>query len=328
MEQSESFSYSTSTAVREQSYYVPSLGLLNVYFLIKWLFWWAGIIDYHPLENLAFAALVVAPLAPILLHRMRNIIAFPLGFLLFYFDSWLPPLTRVMTLSDEVGGFSFTYVMELIHRFVNVELMAGSLVIVVIYLYLSLWIRVTTFVFIGLVVAIWLHPAVNQELNLAEQAKAQTAAEISAGALTGTLAENLGTSPAELSRGLTEFYQREAQRRVSFTSPLTSAVPFDVLLLNVCSLSWDDLAFAGQLDHPLFKQFDLLFENFSSAASYSGPAAIRLLRASCGQPAHTGLYENVPDNCSLFKALEQVGFTQQWIMNHDGHYDDFAKQVS
>ncbi len=34
------------------------------------------------------------------------------------------------------------------------------------------------------------------------------------------------------------------------------------------------------MDHPLWKHFDIVFKNFNSATSYSGPAAVRLLRAS------------------------------------------------
>ena len=38
----------------------------------------------------------------------------------------------------------------------------------------------------------------------------------------------------------------------------------------------------------LLSRFDFVFKNFNSAASYSGPAAIRVLRADCGQPTHKG----------------------------------------
>ncbi len=62
----------------------------------------------------------------------------------------------------------------------------------------------------------------------------------------------------------------------------TDAQPFDVLIINICSLSWSDIEAVGLMDHPLWKHFDLLFKNFNSATSYSGPAAARLLRASCG----------------------------------------------
>jgi hypothetical protein len=57
-------------------------------------------------------------------------------------------------------------------------------------------------------------------------------------------------------------------------------------VINICSLSWADVDAAGLMSHPLWSHFDIQFKDFNSATSYSGPAAIRLLRASCGQTSH------------------------------------------
>ena len=46
----------------------------------------------------------------------------------------------------------------------------------------------------------------------------------------------------------------------------------------------------------------------------SGPAAIRLLRASCGQTSHTNLYQPANNDCYLFDNLSKLGFTQQLMM--------------
>ena len=40
--------------------------------------------------------------------------------------------------------------------------------------------------------------------------------------------------------------------------------------------------FVGQRDNPFLKRFDVLFTNFNSAASYSGPASLRVLHGTCG----------------------------------------------
>ncbi len=45
---------------------------------------------------------------------------------------------------------------------------------------------------------------------------------------------------------------------------------------------------------------DIMFDSFNSATAYSGPAAIRLLRASCGQLSHHDLYQPVNQQCYLF----------------------------
>jgi cellulose synthase operon protein YhjU len=79
--------------------------------------------------------------------------------------------------------------------------------------------------------------------------------------------------------------------------------------------------------NPLFSRFDYVFQNFSSAASYSGPAAIRVLRASCGQEPHKGLYDPAPPECHLFSELAQAGYTPQALLNHNGRFDDFRGTV-
>jgi cellulose synthase operon protein YhjU len=80
-------------------------------------------------------------------------------------------------------------------------------------------------------------------------------------------------------------------------------------------------------NHLMLSHFDYLFTNFSTAASYSGPAAIRVLRASCGHQAHADLYKDAPQQCHLLADLARAGYTPQAMLNHDGHFDNFLQQV-
>ncbi|MDR8345411.1 cellulose biosynthesis protein BcsG, partial [Acinetobacter baumannii] len=80
-------------------------------------------------------------------------------------------------------------------------------------------------------------------------------------------------------------------------------------------------------DHPLWKHFDIVFKNFNSATSYSGPAAVRLLRASCGQLSHTNLYQPSGADCYLFENLAKLGFNQQLMLGHNGLFGDFLKEL-
>ena len=93
------------------------------------------------------------------------------------------------------------------------------------------------------------------------------------------------------------------------------------------SLSWSDIEAAGLMDHPLWKHFDIVFKNFNSATSYSGPAAVRLLRASCGQLSHTNLYQPSGADCYLFENLAKLGFNQQLMLGHNGLFGDFLKEL-
>lgn len=98
-------------------------------------------------------------------------------------------------------------------------------------------------------------------------------------------------------------------------------------MINICSLSWSDIEAAGLMDHPLWKHFDIVFKNFNSATSYSGPAAVRLLRASCGQLSHSNLYQPSGSECYLFENLAKLGFNQQLMLGHNGLFGDFLKEL-
>ena len=101
------------------------------------------------------------------------------------------------------------------------------------------------------------------------------------------------------------------------------ATPFDVLIINVCSLAWRDVEASGLTGHPVWSHFDIRFNRFNSATSYSGPSSIRLLRASCGQTSHQGLYVTAPKQCLLFENLAQLGFAKQVAMDHSGDFGNY-----
>ncbi len=62
----------------------------NFYFLVKFGLLWAGYLNFHPLLNLVFAAFLLMPIPRYSLHRLRHWIALPIGFALFWHDTWLP----------------------------------------------------------------------------------------------------------------------------------------------------------------------------------------------------------------------------------------------
>ena len=52
---------------------------------------------------------------------------------------------------------------------------------------------------------------------------------------------------------------------------------FDVIVLNICSMADRRLERLSALaSTDMYKDFDVVFSDFNSATSYSGPAAIRL----------------------------------------------------
>lgn len=128
-------------------------------------------------------------------------------------------------------------------------------------------------------------------------------------------------------RSPAEFYRREAAKTVVIPRPQEADTPFDVLILHVCSLSWKDLKDVGADLAPLLSKFDYVFTDFSAASSYSGPAALRVLRSPCGQTPHRRLYFDAPAGCYLLDGLRAGGFKTFTMYSHDGKFDDFAERA-
>ncbi|WP_028008571.1 cellulose biosynthesis protein BcsG [Solimonas flava] len=297
------------------------MGFWSFYFFAKLLLYYRGDIGFHVLYNLGFAALTAWPLRRRWLRVSRQVLAVPLGLSLLYYDSFLPPIRRVLATAGDVMTFSGAYLLELASRFFNPHVALGLVALLLVWLLLAHRLRMATFAVIGILSV----PAVGalQQLRVAAPAVATSGAP-------GVAAPAGATEPltdASLTARLQAFYASEAPRRVRFTPPPADSAPFDVLIVHVCSLAWDDLQYVGAQDHALIKRFDLLLRNFNTAASYSGPAAIRVLRSACGQTSHAALYKPDPPECHLMADLAAAGFEPHWTMNHDGHFGDFVGDV-
>ncbi|SNS82216.1 cellulose synthase operon protein YhjU [Noviherbaspirillum humi] len=295
-----------------------ALGAWSFYFLAKLMLVWRDLIGFHALENLGFAAFLLLPLRSPRLRRARKLAAVPLGIALLYYDSWLPPLARVLSQAALVSSFSSNYLLDLAGRFLHWPTLAALGVAFLLYLIADRYLRVGVLVLAALLVQA-LMPAL-QRKDGTGGSEAVVASASSPAALGN--AGNAG-NPDEL---LQAFHAAESQRRVNFPRAADDK-PFDIIILQICSLSWDDLQMAGLDKHPLWSSFDFLFTHFNSAASYSGPAAIRINRATCGQQSHQALYQAAPEGCYLMPALKQAGFEPNFAMNHDGRFDEFLAQV-
>ena len=321
--------------------YWRGLGGWNFYFLVKFALLWAGYLNFHPMLNLVFLAFLLVPIPREKLHRIRHWIAIPLGFALFWHDTWLPGPESIFSQGSQIAGFSASYIWDLIVRFINWSMVGAFFVLLVLWLFISQWLRVTVFVSAmvvwlavsPLLPAFTLWPAGQPTTAAATTAQANTGANAAAGAASSPANSDIPpqTEPptsANLTNWLNGFYAAEQKRKTPFPDQLPAdAQPFDLLVINICSLSWSDIEAAGLMDHPLWKHFDIVFKNFNSATSYSGPAAVRLLRASCGQLSHTNLYQPSGADCYLFENLAKLGFNQQLMLGHNGLFGDFLKEL-
>jgi cellulose synthase operon protein YhjU len=134
-----------------------------------------------------------------------------------------------------------------------------------------------------------------------------------------------GTGPSVImSESLDAFYKSEAARKIPLVSAGKGAPDFDVVLIQICSFSWDDVRAAGESLDGFFSKFDVVFTRFNSATSHSNPGAIRLLRAPCGQRSHDGLYLDDDPDCYLMDSLRRRGFATASAMNFPAKDGDFG----
>lgn len=286
----------------------PELGLWNLYFLAKFVLLWMGLLDFNALLNLLLAAGILLPLPGLWLPRIRQAVTVLLGAALFYKDTWYPPIRRLFEQS-EVLAFSVDYVIDLLGRFVNWDVLGVLFAVGLLYLFIAPWVRLTL---VSVALLLWVY--------LAGALPAISAPAQSVAGETGTTQG--ASSPVAESKAidawLEQFYREQAGKSTRFPERNTTAEPFDLLVLNVCSLAWDDLEDAGMRDNALFRRMNVVFDRFNSATSYSGPAAIRMLRASCGQPHHIQLYEPANAQCMLFDNLAKLGYSPELMLNHNG----------
>ncbi len=288
------------------------MGLWSYYFLLKLGLHLQGSLFMDWRLNLVFALAISIPLSRGLVVA-RNLIAIPLGAALMYMESSLPPLSRVLAEWGAIASFDNHYLLELAGRLFSLHLLLGLLVGSLVYWMLSCKFRMGSFAILGILIL----PAHAAWQTLTKPAT--TVPVLQQAALRGP------QTPEEL---LSDFYQEESLRQTRFDPPLPGEAPFDIAILQLCSLAWDDLDLLGQAQAELLQRADIQLTAFNSAASYSGPAAIRLMRASCGQRSHDALYSPPSSSCLLLSQLNQVGYSTRIALNHDGTFGDFLSDIT
>ncbi|ULH11310.1 cellulose biosynthesis protein BcsG [Serratia marcescens] len=313
--------------------YWRGLGGWNLYFLAKFALLWFGYLNFHALPNLVFMAFLLMPIPSQRLHRWRHYLAIPIGIVLFYHDTWLPGINSILSQGSQLAGFSAQYLLELINRFINWQMIGAAFVLFIAYLFVAQWVRVTVFTVAALA---WLNivniagPAVSllPATSTAAAGGANTPATSAPAAGGAAPADSLPPTSANLTAYLNQFYEREKGRATAFPATLPAdAQPFDLLVINICSLAWADMEAVNLQNHPLWSKMDIMFDSFNSATAYSGPASIRLLRASCGQLSHHDLYQPVNQQCYLFDNLAKLGFKQQLMLDHSGVFGNYLKEL-
>ncbi|RUO44282.1 cellulose biosynthesis protein BcsG [Aliidiomarina taiwanensis] len=294
----------------------PGLGAWSFYFLLKVALVTQGMLELQLLWNFSLFTFLVLPVHIRGLKVVRQLIALAAATALLYSESNLPPFDRLLDQWDLIRTFSARYLFELLARLVPLEWVAGFLISCILYLYLAKFLRMTTITLAALLsVALWSgvgpEPIAGTQLVNTNGAAQQTGAA-------GTQAAQ---TPAQI---LQDFYQ--AQRQQTLTAPPVTTPAFDILMLNVCSVSWSDLEAFDMLEHPFLKRADIMFTNYYSGSSYSGPSTLRLLQASCGHRPHKDIFMPIP-SCNIAHQLASLGYSPEIRMNHTGSFDNYLTEL-
>lgn len=297
------------------------MGAWSAYFLLKLLLYARGDIAFNPWLNLLFAAFTALMPQNARQRFAKNLITVPLGIMLLYYESPLPPMTQLIARGVNLDATTVVYLWLLVYRAVSWKLVAECAGLLVIYGVARRKLRMSTLAFLGILFVV-LAPAAHMP---ALEAARASAAEGVTSALRDGDARNMRT-PA-LEARLAQFYADQSALQVRFARVAQDATPYDILLLHVSSLSWDDMRTLNRPDDPLFSRFDILLTRFNSAASYDVPAAIRLLRGACGQTTERELYERAAPECLVVNDLEDAGFEFHWLLNFDGRVEKFEQSL-
>ncbi len=312
------------------------LGFWNVFFIGEFILGAAGYLQLNLLQNCILVAFVLFPISNRWLSALRTLIAVCAAVALVYSESWLPGIESIKGNFHNIVAMDSSYVLESAFNFINFEMIGGVLLLIVLYYALKDYVRITTFTLAYLLILIcaplWQplfekpEPAV-VTVVAPKDAKADVQ-EAEPAPSNGLLPQTAKPTNAALDEWLKAFHEKERSRKIDFPDKLAKDdTPFDILLINICSLSNADLKAVSLAEHPLFKQFNVIFTNFNSATSYSGPAALRLLKSVCGQPSHEDLYEARNPDCELMNRLGRLGYSQHVFMDHSGTYDNFYQSL-
>lgn len=269
------------------------------YFFAKGYLYFRGVVPFDVILNLAFVVFLILPTPEVLKRSRLAIVArwamsAVIAVLLAWHDSWFPPLPDVVRFVADGGLPTPEFLVQFLRGFVNPWVVLVIVALFATTVAVRRSVRLTPLVLVLLLI-----------VGLRE-----------------------GTQPtAGMDGVVASFVTAESKRVIEFQPIDERTADFDVVVLHVCSLSWDDLREIGMEDAPFLRDFDYVLTEFNSVTSHSTIAALRLLRSTCGQTTQEALYRRGPHECYLFDALQQLGYATSFALNHDGKYMGFQDDV-
>ncbi len=257
-----------------------------------------NIIAAHAFFNLFFAIFVFFPVSEklkhkVLIEKIRNIIAIILGLVLLWHESYLPSFWVFWNflVSPELRP-SWSFVFRFILSVINLKVLIAIILSLAAAYFLS-YTKLKKYFFLFFVVCFLI----------------------------------IGFTEKKLTQNdlLGNFYQDEQAKIVNFSNINNN--DYDIVVLQLCSFAWADFKYSDFDMKPFLKQFDYIFTDFNSVASYSNPAVLRLLRSTCGQVSQGDLFVTANNSCYLIDNLKNLGYSTYTSINHDGVYSGFTDTI-
>lgn len=298
--------------------------LVGTYFLFKLGLYFMAICGFDFVLNLILFLFCLFSVKQKTLNTIYSAVLIISGLLLLYHDSYLPMFTP-QVIYDEKG---FLGIYELVTTFIadyfDYSYFGIFALLFIAVFFLNDFLKITSFVVVGFVTVavlnIW-------ALNVSKEANSQAVQNVVADS--ADIPPQIGTADSQsVENYLQTFLELESQRIVSMPSSLPENFkPFDIVIVNICSMATDDIEASNLLKHPLFRTFDFSFETFNSVSSYSTPSTLRLLRSNCGQMTEAQMYRERRSECELITAVEQLGYQSEVYFDHNGKYGDYLKTL-
>src|SRR5258707_15628273 len=127
------------------------MGLWSAYFIAKLMLYAEDYIDFNPWLNLAFAVFTALPPKNARQRFAKNLLAVPLGIVLLYYDSFLPPISRAFSQAQNLRSFTLPFLWGLLGRFITWKVVAGLAALLIVYGLARRKRPLSTFVFMAIV---------------------------------------------------------------------------------------------------------------------------------------------------------------------------------
>jgi cellulose synthase operon protein YhjU len=296
---------------------------LGAYFFVRFFLYFSSYTSFSIIPNAALLLCGAVRFNNLFLRSLHYTLITVMAVFLFYYDSYLPGFEQILTSIHENHDIE---IIDSLLQMIFTSLILIICFIVIIVVFLSDVVHVYTvlaviFAIIGI-----------QSISpfMINQLQAET---------TASTAENTGTSSdlvpqigdktaANIEKYSQDIFAKEASRLISMPYELPANFEsFDILMVNICSMATDDIAASNQLNNELFSKFDIYFDSFNSATSYSTPATLRLLLSNCGHRTEHELYSEVKKECQLLTAMERIGYQIYVFFDHNGIYGSYKQTL-